>query len=361
MNALDIALNYITRGWSPVPIPRGKKGPVINEWQKLRITTETAPHYFADRRANVGVLLGEPSGGLVDVDLDEPEVSIAWHYFAPPTEAVFGRESAPNTHFLYICPEIPHTLQFMDPTRRRVTLAEVRSGGGQTVFPGSIHPSREQIEWSDAGEPAAVGARQLMTAVMTSCAAAMIARQWPEQGGRHDGALTVAAVLTRAGWTEGAVARFLVAVIAAVSNSAQEARNPSVWERTARDCLERLKTDRTVRGWPAFHNLFGAAVAGQVDEWLALDTSRFSTQAGSPPPPPPGTSGQSLRSLADLGLPIDKIIKRGRERGSFELHLAEDRVVDLGPTGDLLSFVKVRAAVLDAVPGHVLGNVIKKA
>ena len=29
--ALDIALNYIKRGWAPVPVPYRQKGPVIKD------------------------------------------------------------------------------------------------------------------------------------------------------------------------------------------------------------------------------------------------------------------------------------------------------------------------------------------
>ena len=32
-----IAKSYIARGWSPVPIPRCKKTPSVENWQKLRI------------------------------------------------------------------------------------------------------------------------------------------------------------------------------------------------------------------------------------------------------------------------------------------------------------------------------------
>ena len=46
MNTLDVAVDYIGSGWSPVPIPFMKKGPVGRGWQKLRITAEDAPKHF---------------------------------------------------------------------------------------------------------------------------------------------------------------------------------------------------------------------------------------------------------------------------------------------------------------------------
>ena len=58
MTALDVALSYIRRGWSPVPVPYKKKKPVIPAWQKLRIGADDAPQYFNGAAQNVGVILG---------------------------------------------------------------------------------------------------------------------------------------------------------------------------------------------------------------------------------------------------------------------------------------------------------------
>lgn len=58
---LDIALDYIGKGWSPVPVPFKKKRPVIKGWEALRITAATAPRYFNGAAMNIGVILGEAS------------------------------------------------------------------------------------------------------------------------------------------------------------------------------------------------------------------------------------------------------------------------------------------------------------
>jgi len=54
-----------------IPIPQGKKGPVIKGWQTIKLPqTETADYQRALSQGNIGVLLGAPSDGLYSVDID---------------------------------------------------------------------------------------------------------------------------------------------------------------------------------------------------------------------------------------------------------------------------------------------------
>jgi hypothetical protein len=160
MNSLDRALGYIRRGFAPIPIPSGKKGPRTRSWQNLRITEATAPNYFSGT-CNIGVILGQPSSGLIDIDLDCPEAIDLAPTILPITEAIFGRASKPRSHRLYRVHGAAQTEKFCDPINGG-TLLELRGDGGfQTVFPGSIHPSGEPIEWEEEGEPAPVDAGEL--------------------------------------------------------------------------------------------------------------------------------------------------------------------------------------------------------
>jgi hypothetical protein len=56
---------YMVEGWSVVLIPRGEKGPRVPDWQN---TTFKEEDFGAED--NIGVRLGDRSGGLVDVDPD---------------------------------------------------------------------------------------------------------------------------------------------------------------------------------------------------------------------------------------------------------------------------------------------------
>ena len=58
-DALAAARDYIERGWAPIPVPFRTKGPLLDEWQTLRINAETAR--CADRearRARAAQLMG---------------------------------------------------------------------------------------------------------------------------------------------------------------------------------------------------------------------------------------------------------------------------------------------------------------
>src|SRR5450759_2379971 len=100
-NSLDVALDYIKRGWAPVPIAHREKGPKLKEWQLLRMTAETASQYFNDAAMNVGVILGDASQGLTDIDLDCDEATKLGQHVLPKTAAIFGRPSRRSSHWLY--------------------------------------------------------------------------------------------------------------------------------------------------------------------------------------------------------------------------------------------------------------------
>src|SRR6516162_2083018 len=100
MSALPLALGYCQRGWSPIPVPLGRKAPSTPGWQELRITAAEASHHFNDAPVNIGILLGDPSAGLVDIDLDCQEALESADRFLPTIEAIFGRPTKPSSHRL---------------------------------------------------------------------------------------------------------------------------------------------------------------------------------------------------------------------------------------------------------------------
>jgi hypothetical protein len=93
------------------------------ELHHLRVTRETVGHYFNSGLQNIGVLTGEPSGWLVDVDLDCAETLQTVNYFLPDTGSIFGRASTPSSHRLFVadCP----TKKFSDPVARDLNRASL--------------------------------------------------------------------------------------------------------------------------------------------------------------------------------------------------------------------------------------------
>src|SRR6476646_10599193 len=100
-NALQAATEYIARGWNPVPLPFKTKTPTDKNWQTRVIGAADLPKHFNGKPQNVGVLLGPTSNDLTDVDLDCTEAIELAPQVLPVTNAIFGRMSAPASHWLY--------------------------------------------------------------------------------------------------------------------------------------------------------------------------------------------------------------------------------------------------------------------
>ncbi len=207
MNPLQAAENWLARGFHPVPVPFRGKAPVLDAWQKLRITKNDLHQYFDGAPQNLGVLLGDERGSA-DIDCDCLESVAAAVELAPATGLVFGRASKPASHYFYRAKSAVRTRKFTDPTNTKATLVELRSQkssgsvGLQTVVPPSVHQSGEQIRFEAGlnGDPAEVDAGILTVSVGRIAAAAALARHWPKEGSRHDAFLALAGILSRAGW-----------------------------------------------------------------------------------------------------------------------------------------------------------------
>ena len=152
MTVLEHAIEYMRRGWMPVPMPKGTKIPILDAWHKLRLTEDELPEHFG-HAPNIGLILGKASHDLVDVDLDCEEVLELAPQFLPPTPAKTGRPSALDSHCWYYS-DVPKIRQFRDPVTHKMMI-ELRSTGGQTVVGPSIHPEGEQYS-ALTGEPARV-------------------------------------------------------------------------------------------------------------------------------------------------------------------------------------------------------------
>jgi len=160
-NLLEAARRYLARGFSPLPLPAGEKGPRLRGWTKLRLSEAELPRNFTGE-GNIGLLLGQPSGWLVDVDLDCPEAIELASEYLPPTEAKSGRTNSPCSHWWYIC-KGAKTKKHTFPGTKKI-IAEIRSTGAQTVVGPSTHPSGDVYD-PLAGDPASVEPEALTLAV----------------------------------------------------------------------------------------------------------------------------------------------------------------------------------------------------
>ena len=262
---------------NPVPVDFKNKKPSAGDgWQNIIITAETAPQYFNGGPQNIGVQLGRNSGGLTDVDLDCAEAIAVASYLLPRTSSLFGRKTARCAHRLYISDLYENhevaEYKFTDPCAKangfKTTLIELRIGGGnkgaQTVFPPSIHKDTdEQITWEEDGEPAKVDGTDLLRAVRRVAAAALMARYWPAEGGRHDAALTLGGFLGRVGFTKQDAGLMVEAVAKAAHDKEWRDR-----VRAAKDSIESYYKTEKGRGLRTLTQAFGKDVSDRIAEWL---------------------------------------------------------------------------------------------
>lgn len=265
--ALPAAISYCRCGYAVIPVPYRSKKPVISEWNTLRLTEEELPQYFNGQCQNVGVILGEPSGGLVDVDLDSPEAVRLADEFLPNTAGIFGRAGKPGSHRLYVCEPIPRVTQFRDVDGTMIV--ELRGTGGQTIFPGSLHPNGEPIEWVGDGKPKPIDLDILDEAVRRLAAAVILARHWPKIGARHNAALALAGGLIRSKCMAPEDMGQFIRVVAETAGDEETADRASASVTTAR----RMDGGGTATGWPRLAEVLrrdGQAIVKRVCKWLLI-------------------------------------------------------------------------------------------
>jgi hypothetical protein len=168
---LEHARDLRDRGFAVIPLPHGTKKIKTKGWQNLRLGEDDLPKHFDGERGNVSVLPGEPSGWLVDVDLDCDRARELADEHLPPTGLEWGRASAPRSHRIYRLTQPAETTKWTSPVKLpapdkpSAMIVELRSSGTQTVAPGSTHPSGELIRWDADGEPATVDPDELIAAI----------------------------------------------------------------------------------------------------------------------------------------------------------------------------------------------------
>jgi hypothetical protein len=267
----EAAARYLRYGMCPIPVPAGSKVPGYPGWPDLRLTPDTVDHYFPPGQPlNLGILNGAPSGNLLDVDLDCEAARLVAPHLLPHTPWVFGRKSSREAHWIYRTDRALDVAQeaYEDPFGQ--VLVEGRGSGGQTIFPPSTHPCGEGINWSGplSGGPAEVELAVLLRLVREVAAAALLAQHWPSKGSRDKAALALSGGLTRAGWDEERVSRFVRAV--AVAAGDEEARMRA---GKAAPTARKQQDDKNTTGWPTLASLlgeFGREVVDLAREWLGL-------------------------------------------------------------------------------------------
>jgi len=182
---------------------------------------------------NIGVALGKRSNGLTDLDCDWPEACTnARAIIGRERTKAFGRAGKPFSHFIFYS-DVPKTRKFTlpksflalkVPDEHALTVCEVRSTGGYTMFPPSVHPNGERVEFENECDVARVDADWLMRSAGLIAFLSVCERFWPGDGAQHDSALAFAGILKWADFPEAVAAGFVGAMSASDREKADRLR-----------------------------------------------------------------------------------------------------------------------------------------
>jgi hypothetical protein len=304
-DAKSAAALYIAKCLAPIPLPILSKDPGYSGWPSLRLQLETLDQYFPPGEArNVGILNGAPSHNHIDVDLDCREAVGAGGLLLPTTGWIFGRKSAPCSHWIYQTDVSLDTAQEEYKDLAGAMLVELRGTGGLTVYPPSLHHSTgECITWHSFTEPAEVRLHDLRQTVRRVAAAALLAKYWPTKGSRDLAAMALSGGLARDGWNPEQVGAFVRAVAVAAGDEEANAR-----AQKAVPTSKKQEDGKKTTGWPKLEELLGhqgGEIVRRVRDWLGISvpgTVGVTPEAAKWPDPPAqeafyGLAGKIVRAI----------------------------------------------------------------
>lgn len=249
-----------------IPIPAGSKNPGRSGWERLRIRADEVGKYWSGGQ-NLGLLTGEPSGWLVDVDLDADEAVRIAGRFLPPT-LTSGRESRPHSHWWYVSPGT-QSRDFKDTDGEK--LVELRASGRQTLVAPSTHPDGDVYTWHPGPGPEEIPADDLYERCRELATAALIARHVPT-GGRHDYALALAGFLLRPGRLEEKLAlKILNAAWHAAGADTREALRDLA--NTVRSTAANIAGGHHVTGGPTLEEEYAPGMVRVLSGWWGWRSS----------------------------------------------------------------------------------------
>lgn len=145
---LSQAIQYVQRGWSVVPIPRGEKHPVGMSWDEFKTRRPTQDEVRAwiakgGEEQNVGIITGAVSG-LVVVDADGASAirELAERGINSPLRVATSKGQ--HLYFAHPGGTIKNAVRITGSSAEGV---DIRADGGLVVAPPSIHASGRLYQW----------------------------------------------------------------------------------------------------------------------------------------------------------------------------------------------------------------------
>ncbi|MGI6405485.1 MAG: bifunctional DNA primase/polymerase [Syntrophaceticus sp.] len=144
---LKYAIEYLSRGWSVIPIaPRSKQPPGKFSWKEFqeRRATESEVRKWWDEwpQANIGIATGKVSG-IVVLDLDTMLAMETAKENGIPRSPTAATGSGYHVYLKHPGFSVLNAVKLGD-----VKGLDVRGDGGYVVVPPSIHPSGRRYKWT---------------------------------------------------------------------------------------------------------------------------------------------------------------------------------------------------------------------
>ncbi|MBF0442801.1 MAG: DUF3987 domain-containing protein [Oligoflexales bacterium] len=138
--------------------------------------------------------------------------------------------------------------------------------GIQTVFPGSVHPSGEEIRWDKNIGLGEVDAKDLIESCNRLAAACIILQNYPKTGSRHDFFLAVSGGLAKSGVTLENAKKLLEPVIMISGDEELDARLHDVDKTYAKF----LSGDQNITGWSRVKEFIDEKSIKKLGEYLSV-------------------------------------------------------------------------------------------
>jgi len=263
-----VVSDYCAMAMTPIPMKFKSKQPAIENWTKFTIEDERDIERYFVEPINIGVLTGKPSNNLIDVDIDHPDALKCAPYFPPETYCIFGRASKRRSYWVY---RVPHPGNRMSFAADRM-IVEVRGNGCCTLFPESIHPSGEKVEFDNPKDfiPDRSTWAKLTQATKQIALATVLYPYWSKESHcRHALALAVAAFLARREWKQEDVTKLVEAIAKEANDEESEDRS-----RGVDDTFAAYAQGRSISGDEELVQLIGAELVGHIEKWVSGKASK---------------------------------------------------------------------------------------
>ncbi|TVR12263.1 MAG: hypothetical protein EA385_00040, partial [Salinarimonadaceae bacterium] len=279
----DAAVFYNSLGWEPLVLPAREKAPK-GKWGVVAERSDEDLFFAFGTKSNVGIALGERSGGLIDIDNDWPEAALISNivFACYPS---FGRATSLNSH-RFVRSRLRKNVKYQIPADAtglfgadKDTVLELRGDKLQTMVPPSVHPNGERLRWHDDPRniPEVDGAELERYA---GCVASLsiILNRYPRGAGNRDNiCLALTGTLVRAGFPDEVIDAWVMH-IASLAGDEEAAK------RGGKAAASREKFDAGEETWglPALCEFLGIeAMEKTLRKWLGFggDTGGVDSKA----------------------------------------------------------------------------------